>query len=159
MRIRGYTDDQLREAVKSSTSIRQVLQKLGKSLQGGGSYNQLHDDFLRLNLDTSHFLGMGYLKGRTHGWNKKIPFEKLLVENSTYTNRTCLKKRLLREKMLKNECDLCKQIPQWNGAVLVLVLDHKNGTNNDNRLENLRLLCPNCNSQQPTFSGKNKGKF
>jgi 5-methylcytosine-specific restriction endonuclease McrA len=47
----------------------------------------------------------------------------------------------------------------WNGIPLVLVLDHINGKNNDNRQNNLRLLCPNCNSQQSTFAGKNKKKM
>jgi 5-methylcytosine-specific restriction endonuclease McrA len=50
---------------------------------------------------------------------------------------------------------LCGQQPMWNGKQLVLILDHINGINNDNRLENLRLLCPNCNSQTPTFAGRN----
>lgn len=86
----------------------------------------------------------------------------MLVENSK-TNRGSLKKRLIKAGLLKTECYECKLGTVWNGKNLVLVIDHINGVHNDNRIENLRLLCPNCNSQTETFSGKNKktylGKF
>lgn len=80
--------------------------------------------------------------------------DSVMIKDSTY-NRSSLKRRLLQEGILKNECSKCGQNPQWNGIKLVLVLDHINGESNDHRLENLRLLCPNCNSQQSTFAGKN----
>lgn len=83
--------------------------------------------------------------------------EQALCENSSY-HRGHLKARLLREGHLKNECSLCSQPPFWKGEPLVLVLDHINGVRNDHRFENLRLLCPNCNSQTPTFSGRNVRK-
>ncbi len=155
---RKYTDLELIDAVKTSESIRQVLKKLGKSLQGGGSYKQIHRDCKRLKLDTSHFLGMGHLKGRTHNWNRKFPTVEILVKNSSYVCGTALKKRLFAEGLLRNECYICKQIPIWNGIKLTMVLDHENGINDDHRIENLRLLCPNCNSQQATFAGRNKPK-
>jgi hypothetical protein len=81
------------------------------------------------------------------------------VEGSTYTCTNTLKVRLLREGLLVNRCYECGMEPLWQGKRLVLILDHRNGDNTDNRLENLRLLCPNCNSQQPTFAGKNKGRY
>jgi hypothetical protein len=46
----------------------------------------------------------------------------------------------------------------WNGNELKLILDHINGVNGDNRPKNLQFLCPNCNSQQSTHAGANKGK-
>lgn len=76
-----------------------------------------------------------------------------LVPNSN-TNRGHLKKLLIRKGLLRNECYICGQAPEWNGKELVMVIDHINGIHNDNRLENLRLLCPNCNSQTDTFSGR-----
>jgi hypothetical protein len=70
-----------------------------------------------------------------------------------------LKKRLIRAGLLVNCCSVCGLRPEWQGQLLVMILDHINGDRSDNRIENLRLLCPNCNSQQPTFAGKNWGRY
>jgi 5-methylcytosine-specific restriction endonuclease McrA len=88
--------------------------------------------------------------------SNKRELEEILVENSTYTNRTALKTRLLKEGLITYECAICKNKGEWNGNPLTLQLDHINGINNDHRLENLRFLCPNCHSQTNTFSGRNK---
>jgi len=66
---------------------------------------------------------------------------------------------LIKDKILENKCVLCGQLPEYNGKELVMVLDHVNGVRNDHREENLRLLCPNCNSQEPTFAGKRNKKY
>lgn len=68
-----------------------------------------------------------------------------------------LRIRLIVEGYKKNECERCHTI-EWQGEVLVLELDHKNGNNKDNRLENLQILCPNCHSLTPTFRGRNHKK-
>ena len=68
---------------------------------------------------------------------------------------TSLKKRILRAGLLKNECYICG-LKEWLNKPIVLQLDHINGNNKDNRIENLRLLCPNCHSQTSTWCGKNK---
>lgn len=86
----------------------------------------------------------------------RIPMEELLVADRPITNRTHLKGRLFKAGLLDNKCAVCSCPPTWREEPLVLVLDHINGKNTDNRLENLRLLCPNCNSQQSTFLGRNK---
>ena len=66
---------------------------------------------------------------------------------------------MLATGLKKYECDICKIGPIWNTLPLVLELDHINGNKRDNRLINLRFLCPNCHSQTPTFRGrKNRGK-
>ena len=54
-----------------------------------------------------------------------------------------------------DECAICGIGPVWCDQPLVLQLDHINGVNNDNRIENLCYLCPNCHSQTPTFAGRN----
>jgi predicted nucleic acid-binding Zn ribbon protein len=76
----------------------------------------------------------------------------VFIENSS-VKRSLVKKRYL--KLVSNECSICGQLPEWCNKKLVLVLDHINGINDDNRISNLRLLCPNCNSQTETFSGRN----
>lgn len=86
---------------------------------------------------------------------QKLPtLESILVENSK-TRRGIVKGRLIREGILKYKCKECG-ISEWKNKKLVLHLEHKNGVYNDNRLENLCLLCPNCHSQTPTFAGRNK---
>ncbi len=75
-----------------------------------------------------------------------------LILNSPY--RTTIKKRLLDAGILKNVCDECG-ISEWRGKRLSIQIDHVNGVKDDHRLENLRMLCPNCHSQTDTFAAKN----
>ena len=65
-----------------------------------------------------------------------------------------LKKRLLKENILQNKCDICG-IVEWNGQPLSLELHHKDGVSSNHRLENLQILCPNCHSQTNNFRAKN----
>jgi 5-methylcytosine-specific restriction endonuclease McrA len=69
-----------------------------------------------------------------------------------------LRRRLLRSGLLGFMCSECGVGQHWNGKPLSLQIDHRNGINTDNRLENLRLLCPNCHSQTENFVSKNKNK-
>ena len=85
----------------------------------------------------------------------RIPNEKLFVENSSYKNYSRLKIRIIQEKLIPYECAICKNKGEWKKKNLSLVLDHINGVKKDNRLENLRFVCPNCDSQLPTFKSKN----
>jgi hypothetical protein len=157
MPSRRYTDQDIIEAARSSFSIAQVLRILHLS-PTGCNYRGIHTHFSRLGLDTSHFTGQGHLRGKTHSWTPKRPLADILVKNSTYRDNTKLKRRLLKEGLLVNRCYDCGLEPLWQGRLLVMVLDHINGDPFDYRIENLRLLCPNCNSQQLTFAGKNKGR-
>jgi hypothetical protein len=158
MKTRSYTDQNIMDAVRSSFSIRQVLSTLRLS-PTGCNYKGMHAHFARLGLDTSHFTGQGHLRGRRHSWTPARPLADILVTNSTYRTTSHLKARLLRDGLLTKHCYLCGGAPCWQGKPLVLILDHANGDRCDNRLENLRLLCPNCNSQQRTFAGRNKGRY
>ena len=83
------------------------------------------------------------------------PVENWLIENSPH-NRTSIKRKLLKAGLLINKCYECGSDPSWNGKMLVLQIDHKNGKRLDYRLTNLQLLCPNCHSQTVNFAGRNK---
>ncbi|HJT76738.1 MAG TPA: HNH endonuclease [Gemmataceae bacterium] len=158
MRNSRYTDQDIIAAVHASFSIAGVLKRLGLS-PTGANYQGMHAHFSRLGLDTSHFTGQAHLRGRHHSWTPSRPLTEILVKDSTYRTTSDLKARLLKVGLLVNRCAICGSPPEWQGNPLVLVLDHINGNRSDNRLENLRLLCPNCNSQQPTFAGKNRGRY
>lgn len=148
------TDDEVRQSVQESTSIRQALMKLNlKPI--GGNYRIIKRRIKQLGLDTSHHTGQGHLKGKTHNWATRTPLDEILKEGSSYQSYG-LKNRLLKENRLTNECAECKLGPSWNGKTINHHLDHINGDNTDNRIENLRLLCPNCHSQTDTYAGKNK---
>lgn len=92
---------------------------------------------------------------RSDYWKNKFPLDKIFVENSTYS-RHSLKARILEENLIKYECEFCKIGPIWCGKSMPLLLDHKNGINNDNRLENLRFVCSNCDTQLPTYKARNR---
>lgn len=137
-------------------SIADVLNKL-KLIRTGGSYKIINRIIKENNLDTSHFYTKEDFKRlRMEGLkNVQIPLEKILVENSTY-NRCHLKKRLYDTGIKKRICELCGQGEEWNGKKMSLIIDHINGIYNDNRSENLRIVCPNCNATLETHCGKNK---
>jgi Zn finger protein HypA/HybF involved in hydrogenase expression len=137
--------DELKNIIKESKSYNEVLRKLGYK-RSGRTQTILRERVLKENIDISHF----------RNWNNinQQNLEDILVKNSTYNNQL-LKERLIEGNLLEYKCDKCGNIGVWNNEILVLQLDHKNGINNDNRLENLRFLCPNCHSQTKTFSGKN----
>jgi hypothetical protein len=149
---RRWTDSALREAVESSVTKSDVLRKLGLGVYTG-NYDTLDKHIARLQLDTSHFVGWAH----GTGGNTPRSLAEVMAKNSTYS-RTHLKNRLLRDGLLENSCALCGLGPEWQGRPLIMILDHINGAKNDHRMENLRLLCPNCNSQADTFCGRNKGK-
>lgn len=156
-RMRRWTDAAFTRAVAENASIAGVLRALGL-IPSGANYQTVHHTVKRLGLDTTHWTGQGHLKGKTHNWTKKKPLEAYLVANDATPKGPWFKRRLIREGYLKNVCSCCGQLPVWHGEPLVLVLDHINGHRADNRLRNLRLLCPNCNSQQSTFAGRNRGR-
>ena len=90
-------------------------------------------------------------------WSRDKRFfnlEEILCEDSRFSNEY-IKKIALKEELLYYKCYCCG-ISEWNGKELSLELEHKNGNSQDNRIENLELLCPNCHSQTNTFRGRNK---
>jgi hypothetical protein len=101
------------------------------------------------------FAAAAWTKAVKRGSVKPRPRVKSIETVLTSRSSTWAKKlKLLREGLLRDECYECG-IRSWQGRPLAIQIDHINGSPHDWRLENLRMLCPNCHSQTPTFSGKN----
>lgn len=152
---RSWTDEQLAEAVKKSRSYRAVIIELGL-VPAGGNYTHIVRAVEKLGFSTDHFMG----KGWNVGWkfDPRIPkqsLESLLIDGSIVQSFT-LKKRLFLSGMRAPKCELCGWAEQSPDGRIPVELDHINGKRDDNRLENLRILCPNCHSLQVTHRGKNK---
>lgn len=118
----------------------------------GSSYRKVRNLIRKNGIDTSHFLGP-----KVTGSKIFIPVIELLVEGRHFAPHR-IKKRLIAANMKKDICESCGIGPNYNGNPLTLELDHINGISDDNRIENLRILCPNCHSQTDTYRSKNKGK-
>lgn len=148
--------EQLIAAVKDSISISEILQKLGLKPKGS-NYRTIHRYFNLYKIDTSHLLGFASSKGKIRP-EKRKSISDMFVNNPTGSIKTeRLKTRLVEENLLPYKCAEC-EISEWKNKELSLHLDHINGDSYDNRLENLRFLCPNCHSQTDTYCGKKNRK-
>ena len=146
--IKSISEDRLREIVAQSLSRSDVFRTLGMRISGS-TFNTLDKRIEKFGISVTHFR-----RGCQTG-NQKIPLDEIMVEGSHY-NSNNLKKRLIAEGILNNKCSECGLGDTWNKKPLVLHLDHINGKRTDNRRKNLRLLCPNCHSQTPTFGFKKR---
>lgn len=148
MKLRKYSEAQLREAIADSASMRQALQKLNVAPYGG-NYEILRKAIRYFQLDTSHFMGKAWHKG------KQLPAKSPLgnyLSNRTPIQSYKLKNRLLREGVFRPACSRCHNT-HWLDRPVPLELDHING---NRRLCNLRLLCPNCHALTPNYRSKNR---
>lgn len=152
--MRKWTDNQLREAVESVKSYRSVLIQLGL-VPAGGNYESVKQHIIKLRLDTSHFTGKGWNVGLAFKPKLARPIETLLVMNGTVQSFK-LKQKLFASGLKSPRCEICRWAKTSIDGRIPLELDHINGDRHDNRLSNLRVLCPNCHSLQPTHRGKNK---
>jgi hypothetical protein len=157
MRRRSYSDEQFLDAVRQSKSWAEVLRRLGLKI-GGGTQTYLRNLAMRLNTDTSHFTGMGWNIGLRFQPNPPKALIEILVKGRLYSNTDHIRKRLICEGLKKAACEVCKR-KSWMRKPIPLQLDHINGQRSDNRLKNLRVLCPNCHAQTNTYCGKNKGNY
>jgi hypothetical protein len=151
-----WTDEQVRCAAAGARSVAEVMRRLGLDplrKRGRAALEQRLDE---LGIDRSTFVGQAWRLGvRVPPEDRRgRPLEEILVRGSTYTTTSYLKKRLIDEGVLDRRCAGCG-LRWWRGRLAPLHLDHRNGDRTDNRLENLRLLCPNCHAQTDTYCGRN----
>ena len=147
-----WSKELLEEIVYKSTSRKEVLDKL-KIRNSGGNFKTLKKYLELYSIETDHFI-KNYDKMVHRNQTNKTPMYDILIENSNFS-RNQLKNRLYDEGFRERKCCLCGQGEEWNGMKISLILDHINGVHNDNRIDNLRIVCPNCNAGLDTFAGKN----
>ena len=141
-----YTDEEFKKIVLESNSYVSCLKNLGYNGRSGTAVNALKEKIVSLKIDTAHFYTQSPIKRDESN---------VFVKNST-ANQTTLRRWYLKGNYTEYVCSICGQTPFWNGKEMPLILDHINGDNKDDRLENLRWVCGNCNMQLDTTNGRNK---
>jgi HNH endonuclease len=146
-----FSEANLRAAIEQSICWADALRFLGY-VPKGSNFRTLKKYAERWNIPTDHF--DPHIGRRRAALTRAFRLEEILVANSTYP-RGKLKRRLLRAGLKEHVCEMCGQGETWNGRRMSLILDHVNGVSNDNRLENLRMVCPNCAATLDTHCGRN----
>ena len=145
-KLDNFTDEDFIAIIKDSTSMREAQKRFG--YYGSGSNSKvIKNRCEELGITTEHFTGVAKN-------NIKRTEDNIFIKDST-ANQTTLRTWYLKGNYTEYKCSICGQEPFWNGKELTLTLDHINGINNDDRLENLRWVCPNCDRQLDTFCSKN----
>jgi hypothetical protein len=151
-------DEAFKQLVKGSDYRKDVLCELGIQAKGN-NFKTLNERILFLDIDTTHFLPNYTISNCKRAVTEDIFRSEWLVDNRKL-NGTSLKRYLYKFNILSEECEDCGVGAYWNNKRLVLQVDHINGVHDDNRLENLQIVCPNCHSQTKTFAGKcNKREY
>jgi Zn finger protein HypA/HybF involved in hydrogenase expression len=138
------------EIIKNCSSIATAMEKLGKGRRF------VKNKIAELSIDTTHMTGQGWMLGKTvlqDARLSKYTKEEIFSENSSCSN-SYIRKLVLKNKLKEYKCEIC-ELHDWKNQKINLQLDHVNGNRKDNRLDNLRWLCPNCHSQTSTFCSKN----
>src|SRR4051794_21499789 len=154
MRTSGprYSEAQARAAIAASRSYSEALRRLGMRAAGGNhrTIRRYAEEVWRIPVD--HFDPIAARSAPLR--RKPVGLAEVLVEGSTY-QRSRLKERLFAEGLKTRACELCGQGELWHGRRMALILDHVNGVHDDNRLDNLRVVCANCNATLETHCGRN----
>lgn len=150
---REYAIDKLIENADKCVNMLDLCHKMGIENVGGEDYKEIRQLAQELGVE----LKFTYKRNVAYKVYPKLETKEILVENSPYKNATSLKERLLREGLKEYRCERCKNT-EWEGVPIPLQIHHVNGVHNDNRIENIQLLCPNCHSLTDTYAGKNANK-
>ena len=148
--LTSFSRGELEGAVAASASFSETLRRLG--LRAAGGNHRTVVKYVGIwGISTAHFDPAA--AGRAVA-SRGRALDEILVEHSTYRNRRALKNRLYSSGLKARTCELCGQGELWRGRRMSLILDHVNGVHDDNRLENLRIVCANCNATLDTHCGK-----
>jgi hypothetical protein len=145
-----YSEAEAREAIAASFTLTEALRRLGRCPTGGAP-TVLKKWIVMWGISTDHFDPNA--ARRAASLSRGRPLEEWLTENSSITRRQ-LKTALYRAGLKTPACEICGQGELWRGKPMSLILDHVNGVRDDNRLHNLRIVCPNCNATLDTHCGK-----
>ena len=155
-KIYNLGENWLRKEFKTSESVSDLLIKAGLENKGS-NFRTLKTALHKIGLSYEDLAKRGKEKATeaisAKRFERTWTNEQIFVNGSLFTKNK-LRRRVLADKLIKYECSSCGLKNKWNNKKIVLPLDHINGIDSDNRLENLRFLCPNCHSQTETFAGK-----
>ena len=146
-----YTKEEVIVAVAENKSIAGVLRQLNLR-PIGGNYKTIHRLIKDYGLDTSHFTGQGWNVGLGFKPKQSIADNEIFIEESDYRCSWRLRERYKKTTGI-NYCEEC-HLSEWQGQPIPLEIHHVNGKNTDNRLENLKLLCPNCHALTNNYRGR-----
>jgi 5-methylcytosine-specific restriction endonuclease McrA len=150
MLIKKYSDEEIRNFLSESYSLWEFCKKIGYKNKSSRTYQVIKQNLSDRNICLKEYPHLYKKLGIT----SKKSNEDIFHKNSVY-DRKDLKRKIIKEGILEYKCSMCG-ISEWMNKPLSLQLDHINGINNDNRLENLRFLCPNCHTQTPTWGSKKR---
>ena len=158
--MRQYTKEWLEELCQDSYSYSEVLRKAGRK-PGGGANETLKRKILEFGIDISHFTGKAWNSSPTYksrvGSREKYTIEEVFTKNSVISQKI-MRGYVKRHNLIPYKCDNCGCDGNWQGGIITLELDHKDGDNTNHTLENLHYLCPNCHALTETYRGKNKNR-
>lgn len=145
--------DKLPEIVKTSNCRSDVLRKLNLTTDGSGNHRVIKRWIEKLNISTSHFNYRKVLADKLSAYKNQTRYkpEEFLIENWLGSMSPI---KQWAKKHIKYECNICQNNGIHNNLPLSLQLDHINGIVNNNTIQNLRWLCPNCHTQTKTYGSK-----
>ncbi|WEB42407.1 HNH endonuclease [Streptomyces yunnanensis] len=154
-----WTKEILEPVVALSTSVNEVVRRLGLECVGGHQTN-IARRIKAYGIDTSHFSTVVRTENMRYNQRRRTAREILVEATSAHATRipNSRLKRAMCELGVAERCALCGIEPVWQGEPLPLEVDHIDGNWRDNRIENLRFLCPNCHATTDNYRGRGKAR-